>query len=151
MVRGTGHGVDLDQDWFNLAHRLNNGNAFTGNVAMKWYFYDPLGPGGTNFQDFADLAYSGTASPTSDYTGNGSFMGFSQHLSLGAYAMVTGMDTTKYQIGIVGATDGPAEGGEFFNVGTRSVGWHLAEILLGPNLGRIRSSASTSTIRRSPC
>ncbi|HEX4592380.1 MAG TPA: PEP-CTERM sorting domain-containing protein [Gemmataceae bacterium] len=137
---------DFDQNWYNLAHRLNNGNNVTGNVALKWSFYDPSGPGDTNYRDYAALGNYATASAGAasglDYTaasgGNLNPGGATQRLSLGA-SNPTGFDATKYQARVVGASDGQAVDASghatWFNVGTRSIGWHSAEILLGPDLG----------------
>src|SRR3954468_9661987 len=40
MIRGSAPS-DLDQNWYNLAYRLNGGNPFSGNVQFDWWFYDP--------------------------------------------------------------------------------------------------------------
>ena len=144
MVTASAAG-DFDQDWYNLAHRLNNGSNYTGNVALKWAFYDTNGSGDTNYRDYAALGNYGDASTAAasglDYpTAGGGALGggVPQRLSLGA-SNPTGFDPTKYQARVVGATDGPAgsggSAGQWFNVGTRSVGWHSGEILLGPDLG----------------
>ena len=132
---------DFDQNWYNLAHRLNGGNNYTGNVALKWAFYDPNGAGDTNYLDYVALGNYATASTAAasglDYTaasgGNLNPGGASQRLSLGG-SNPAGFDATKYQARVAGATDGLG-GGQWFNVGTRSVGWHLAEILLGADQG----------------
>src|ERR1035437_3462499 len=44
---------DFDQDWVNLAYRVNGGANLQGNVILDWWFYDPLGAGGSNFRDYA--------------------------------------------------------------------------------------------------
>src|SRR2546427_3531531 len=31
---------DFDQDWVNIANRFGGGTAFSGNVALDWWFYD---------------------------------------------------------------------------------------------------------------
>jgi hypothetical protein len=138
----TGHfQSDFDQNWYNLAHRNNGGNNVTGNVALKWFFYDPTGSGNANYLDYVALGNYNDASTAAagglDYTatdgGNLNPGGASQRLSLGA-SNPTGFDATKYQARVVGATDGLG-GGQWFNVGTRSVGWHFAEILLGSDQG----------------
>jgi hypothetical protein len=131
---------DFDQDWLNLANRFNGGSAFTGNLVADWWFYDATGAGNSNYRDYVALGnytVAGTAAASGqDYTpasaGNLNSGSVSQRLSLGA-SNPTGFDNTKYQARIVGATDGTA-GGTWFNVGTRSAGWHEGTIALGtPN------------------
>jgi hypothetical protein len=145
MGRGNAAGNDFDQDWYNLAYRLNGGNAFRGNVAMKWYFYDPLGSGGTAYQDFGALGTYNTAATAAsggtDYTaasgGNLNPGGASQRLSLGAAPTSNQdgtFDGTKYQLRVAGATDGYDGGGWINSSVTRSPGWHFAEILNTPVL-----------------
>src|SRR5205085_4516530 len=128
---------DFDQNWYNLAHRLNNGNNYTGNVALKWFFYDPNGSGDTNYRDYGALGTYGSASTAAasgqDYTGTGSLTGIVQRISLGA-SNPTGFNATVYQARVVGATGGLANG--WFNLSVpRSPGWHAAEILLGADQG----------------
>src|SRR5438309_2115116 len=60
MIRGY-QPNDTDQDWYNLAYRLNNGLPFMENISLDWWFYDPLGPGGTDYRDFGALGYYDTA------------------------------------------------------------------------------------------
>ena len=135
MVRGSGLGSDFDQDWVNLAYRSNGGNPLMGNISMDWWFYDPLGSGGTNYQDYGALGYYFSAPAGTDYVNGGNLNsgGAAQRLSLGALS-VSGTDTTKYQARVVGATDG-INAGQFFNLSaSRSIGWHEATIVLGaPN------------------
>src|SRR4051812_19043372 len=73
MIRGSAP-TDLDQDWYNLAYRLNGGSAYTGDVQFDWYFYDPIGigTGSTNFRDYGALGYYNTAPAGTDYPGTGS-------------------------------------------------------------------------------
>jgi hypothetical protein len=137
MVTASATG-DFDQDWVNIANRFNGGNAFTGNVSLDWWFYDPTGPGNSNYRDYVALGYYNSANGTGglDYPsssgGNLNPGGSLQRLSLGA-SNPTGFDNTKYQARVVGAADGTASG-QWFNVGTRSVGWHEGTITLGaPN------------------
>ncbi len=136
MVRGVvaSGSVDLDQDWVNIAYRFNNGNAFTGNIALDWWFYDPLGVGGSAFKDYVALGYYNTAPGNTDYPGTGSLNSATliQRLSLGASG-ATGVDTSKYQARIVGSTDGIGVG--WFNTSVaRSIGWHHGRITVGPSL-----------------
>src|SRR5262249_16874337 len=60
MIRGY-QPNDIDQDWFNLAYRLNSGLPFMENISLDWWFYDPLGPGGSDFRDYAGIGYYDTA------------------------------------------------------------------------------------------
>jgi hypothetical protein len=125
---------DFDQDWVNLAYRVNGGANLQGNVILDWWFYDPLGAGGSNFRDYAALGNYTAAPTTTDYPTGGSLNGGSvlQRLSLGA-SNPAGFNANNYQARVVGATDGTASG-QWFNVGTRSVGWHEGAIVLGvPN------------------
>ena len=130
MIRSSAPS-DLDENWYNLAYRLNGGSPFTGLIAYDWWFYDPLGSGGSNFRDYAALGYYNTAPGNTDYPGTGSLNGSTQiqRLSLGASAP-SGYDNTKYQARVVGATDG-LNGGGWFNLSvTRSVGWHEGKIVV---------------------
>jgi hypothetical protein len=138
MIRGSAPS-DLDENWYNLAYRLNGGNPYTGNVQLDWWFYDPLGSsGGSSFRDFAALGYYNTAPTTTDYPGTGSLNGSTQiqRLGLGApYNGSAGYDGTMYQARVVGATDGYS-GSTYFNTSTsRSIGWHEGRIVVGPALG----------------
>ena len=126
---------DFDQEWLNIASRFNGGNPYLGNVGLDWFFYDPTGAGNSNYRDYGALAFYNSANGTGglDYPaasgGNLNPGGVVQRLSLGA-SNPTGFDNTKYQARIVGATDGTASG-TWFNVGSRSIGWHEAAIVLG--------------------
>jgi hypothetical protein len=139
MIRGQYvAGVDKDQDWYNLAYRLNNGLPFTGNISLDWWFYDLLGPGGTDFRDFVALGFYDTAPPDRDAPDNYNLnVGFRQiqRLSLGADPNINsiGFDPDYYQARVVQADDGYAGG--WFNTATaRSVGWHHGAIVIGPML-----------------
>ena len=135
MVRGVLPG-DVDQDWVNIAYRFNGGSPFTGNLMFDWWFYDPSGPGDSNFRDYGVLGFYNTAPNNTDYPGSGSLnSGVSQlqRLSLGAFNPA-GFDSTKYQVRVGGATDG-LTGGWFNTSITRSVGWHEGRIALGSALG----------------
>jgi hypothetical protein len=139
MVTGAA-ASDFDQDWLNIAHRFNGGNAYMGSISLDWWFYDPTGAGNVNYRDYVALGnYSVAATAATsglDYTAasGGSLNGGSvfQRLSLGG-SNPTGFNANNYQARVVGATDGTASG-QWFNVGTRSVGWHEGTIVLGvPN------------------
>jgi hypothetical protein len=139
MIRGRDvAGSDFDQDWFNLAYRLNGGLPFVGNVALGWWFYDPLGPGGTDFRDYVALGFYDTAPPDTDAPDNYDLnVGFTQiqRISLGATtATGAGFDGNYYQARVVGALDGYNPNGWFNTSTPRSVGWHYALIYVGPML-----------------
>jgi hypothetical protein len=126
---------DFDQDWMNIANRVNGGNPFFGSISLDWWFYDPAGAGNSNYRDYVALGYYNSANGTGglDYPvssgGNLNPGGANQRLSLGA-SNPTGFNANQYQARVVGATDGTASG-QWFNVGTRSVGWHEGTIVLG--------------------
>jgi hypothetical protein len=147
MVRGenTGSGT-FDQSWYNLAYRLNNGLPFSGLVLLDWYFYDPLGPGGTDFRDYVALGFYDTAPPDTDgpFYGPGNpdnydlnfGVGLIQRLSLGAtFHTDPGYDPNYYQARVVGASDGYNSNGWFNTQTPRTVGWHHAAIAAGPQRG----------------
>ncbi|MCE5325709.1 MAG: PEP-CTERM sorting domain-containing protein [Planctomycetaceae bacterium] len=138
MLRGANvSGADLDQNWYNLAYRLNGGAPYTGGISLQWYFYDPWGPGGTNFRDYAALGFYNTAPSATDYPGTGSLNSSTQiqRLSLGApYNASAGFDSSKYQARVIGATDGYS-GTSYFNTNTtRTMGWHQGRIVVGSAL-----------------
>src|SRR5262245_55178519 len=134
MVRGLSTGGDFDQSYYNLTYRLNNGTDFMGNLVVDWWFYDPLGSGNNNYQDYGALAFYSKVPVDTDYptaSGSGIVNGINQRLSLGA-ANTPGNDTTKYQARVVGATDGTINTNGWYNTSrNRSVGWHEARIALG--------------------
>jgi hypothetical protein len=138
MVRGLSTGGDFDQEYYNLAYRLNGGSAFTENLAVDWWFYDPLGAGNNDYQDYGALGFYANVPSDTDYptdSGSGILTGINQRLSLGA-ASTTGNDTTKYQARVVGATDGTINANGWYNTSRdRSIGWHEARIALGDPAG----------------
>jgi hypothetical protein len=145
MIRPVAPG-DRDQLWLNIAYQFNGGQPFTGNVVLDWWFYDPLGAGGTDYTDYVALAFYNTAPTDTDgpifdppddiydydlnHTVNG---GMLQRLSLGATTAVgdAGFDPNYYQARVVGATDGYNANGWFNTSVPRSVGWHHAVIVVG--------------------
>jgi hypothetical protein len=139
LAGGSNLGFDFDQDWLNMAYRFNGGNPYFGSIGLNWWFYDPAGSAANaaNYYDYVALGNYSLAGTTSDYvpSSGGNLNGGTvyQRLSLGA-APVTGYNSANYQVRVVGATDGLG-GGQWFNVGTRSVGWHQAAIVLGANNG----------------
>jgi hypothetical protein len=143
MIRGQYvSGRDLDQNWYNLAYRLNNGLPFMENIALDWMFYDPFDPNDptvnpTDFRDYVALAFYDSAPPDTDAPDNYNLnVGFTQiqRISLGAGPNVTavGFDPTVYQARIVGADDSGLANGYFNTLTPRSQGWHHALIVIGP-------------------
>jgi hypothetical protein len=134
MVRGLSTGGDFDQEYYNLQYRHNGGSAFQGNLTADWWFYDPLGSGGSAFQDYGALSYYSSVPTDTDWPaniGSANLAGVAQRLSLGA-ANTAGNDTTVYQARVVGATDGTINGNGWYNTTkARTVGWHEARISLG--------------------
>jgi len=148
MIRPVAPG-DRDQLWLNIAYQFNGGQPFTGNLVLDWYFYDPLGAGGTAYQDYAALAYYNTAPTDTDgptfnppediynYSLNHNVDGSQlQRLSLGSTTAVgdPGFDPNYYQARVVGAIGGYNPNGWFNTTTPRSVGWHHAAIVVGPAL-----------------
>jgi hypothetical protein len=140
MIRGSAPS-DVDQDWYNLAYRLNGGSPFTGNIQFDWYFYDPVGQGAgsTNFRDYAAVGFYNTAPNGTDYPGTGSLNSPSptqiQRLGLGAFNG-NAASQTVYNARIVGETAGDAGNATWFLTGVaRSPGWHKGTVKVGPALG----------------
>ncbi len=140
MIRGAFvAGADIDQNWYNMAYRLNGGLPFKGNLEFDWWFYDPLGAvgaSGLNFRDYAAIGYYNTAPGGTDYPGAGSLNSGAtqiQRLSLGANN-TSGVDPNFYQVRVVGATDGLGTTGWFNTSVGRSVGWHHGKIVIGSPL-----------------
>ena len=71
MIRGSAPS-DFDENWFNISYRLRGGGIIYGNLQFDWWFYDPLGAGGSNFRDFMALGFYNLAPTTEDYPGTGS-------------------------------------------------------------------------------
>jgi len=135
MIRGSAPS-DLDENWLNLSYRFNGGIPYSGNVMLDWWFYDPLGAGGSTYREFAAIGWYNTEPTDTDYPGTGSLnsSGQIQRLSLGASSVVSaGYDSSKYQARVVNATEGYASG--WFNTPTaRTVGWHHGRIIVGPTI-----------------
>ncbi len=139
MIRGCLNcQSDKDVDWFNLSYRCATGGVYTGNFALEWWFYDPLGSlGGGSYIDYIALGNYSPVPPDTDYSDAGWPAVVSQKLSLGANdpASNTNINTAYYQARVVGATDGANAQG-WFNLtnAPRSEGWHHARIVIGdPN------------------
>jgi Bacterial lectin len=139
MIRGSAPS-DLDENWYNLSYRQHNQIPYSGNIMLDFWFYDPLGAGGTAFGDYAAIGYYNTCPNDTDYPGTGSLNGSGQiqRLSLGASAnQAAGFDNTKYQARVVNASDGYYAG--WFNLPvTRTVGWHHGRIVIE---GKVPNSA----------
>jgi hypothetical protein len=132
MIRGSA-ASDLDENWFNLPFRLHNQIPFSGNIMLDWWFYDPLGPGGSSYKEYAAIGWYNTCPTDTDYPGTGSLNGSTaiQRLCLGADSNQSGgFDNTKYQTRIVGAQDGYNTAGWFNTPVSRSIGWHHGRILI---------------------
>jgi hypothetical protein len=139
MIRGSAPS-DLDQNWYNLAYRLNSGSAFTGDIQFDWYFYDPVGQGtgSTNFRDYAALGFYNTAPSGTDYPGTGSLnTGVTQIQRLGLGAVNgNAASQTVYNARVVGdAAANAGVSGWFLTGVARSVGWHKGTVKIGPALG----------------
>jgi hypothetical protein len=144
MVRGSTIPADFDQDWYNIAYRLNMGAPFTQNLVMDWWFYDQLGAGGTDYKDYIALAFYDTAPPNTDGPIYGTSDDYNlnigvinvQRLSVGGTGnQDPGFDPNFYQARIVGRkiVDGAYNDNGWYNTQTpRSVGWHHAAIVVGP-------------------
>jgi hypothetical protein len=140
MVRGCANCLyDNDVEWFNLSYRCATGGVFSGNIALDWWFFDPLGSsGGGDYVDYIALGNYAPVPPDIDYDPTPTWpVVNSQRMSLGADAsrLNTNIDATLYQARIVGATDGVNPEG-WFNLtnAPRSSGWHHARIVIGaPN------------------
>lgn len=133
MVRGVAPG-DFDQDWYNLAYRLNNGNPFTENIILSWWFYDPVGAGNTDYRDYVALGFYDNAPANTDappdYNLNHGFMQI-QRISLGAtFHTDAGYNPNFYQARVAGAADGYNTAGWFNTQTPRAVGWHQAAIFV---------------------
>ena len=140
MVRGCYNCLyDSDIEWFNLSFRCATGGVYYGNVAVDWWFYDPLGSiGGGDYIDYIAIGNYTNVAPDMDYYDLSLLPSVnSQRMSLGANALRanTNIDATMYQARILGATDGVNPEG-WFNLtnAPRSTGWHHARIVIGtPN------------------
>jgi hypothetical protein len=145
MIRGWAPS-DTDQDWYNLAYRLNNGLPFLENISLDWWFYDPIdtndpsNPDPFDFRDYVTLGNYDTTPTDRDGPDNVPTWNLrtdstiSDRFSLGAGPpSIAGIDPTVYQARVPSADDGLANG--WFNLSTpRSVGWHHGMIAIGPLL-----------------
>ena len=149
MLSGASPG-DEDQDWCNLAYRAGGGRSFTGNCALDWWFFDPVGDAANavDFQDYVALCSYSTAPTNTDYPesatpeDNGNLnAGLAvsaqyQRLSLGGSGFMPdygAYNSSKYQARIAGAALGYGQGW-IDTACERAVGWHHGRILLGAPL-----------------
>jgi hypothetical protein len=147
MVRGD-LGFGFDQDFFNLAYRVNGSNPYLGELTFDWWFYDPTGPANAvEYQDYIDLAYYQGVPNNTDFTvdatspPNADIGAPTAQLGLGASTAQSGsFDSTKYQALFLGVTNIPGmtntsyDGTGWFNTSVlRSIGWHHAEIVVTSN------------------
>ena len=136
MIRGCLNcQSDKDVDWFNLSYRCATGGVYTADIALEWWFYDPLGSlGGGSYVDYIALGNYSPVPTDTDYSDSGWPAVASQKLSLGANdpSQNTNIDATLYQARIVGAADGVNAQG-WFNLtnSPRSEGWHHARMVIG--------------------
>jgi hypothetical protein len=103
---------------------------------LEWYFYDP---GTADAGDQLSLAnFSGRMPANSDSSGFLIPTTPVQHLFIGTWP---NMNTTKYQVGVYGASDGTSGrisknitgNTKYFDTSVpRSLGWHHARIVVGP-------------------
>ncbi len=127
-----------DREFFNLAYRLNNSNAYTGNITLDWWFFDPLGASGTNgfpasdFQCSASLDYFAEVPTNADYDANVSDLTTAtplQRLAIGGGETTGGSyNQNKYQAQILNAAAAYNSHGWFNTSASRSIGWHHARI-----------------------
>lgn len=125
------------RDFYNLAYRVGGGSAFTGNVYLDWWFYDPLGSSGsaTDFcGDYTALTYYSGMPTALDHPNPApdSMPSGLQQLAIGmSDDVAAGYNPSKYQVRVVGAS-GSYHNGWFNTNVTRSVGWHHARVVVGP-------------------
>ena len=94
---------DNDESFLNLSYRFNGGQLYYGDVMLDFYFYDP---GTADAGDQLSLANFASRMPaTSDSQGFQIPGSPVQHLFIGTWQ---NLDTTKYQAGIMGVSDGTA-------------------------------------------
>ncbi len=125
------------RDFYNLAYRVGGGSAIPGSAYLDWWFYDPLGSGGstTNFcGDYTALALYYGMPVSADYPTPepGSMPSGQQQLAVGmSDDLAAGYNAAKYQVRVVGAS-GSYHNGWFNTNVTRAVGWHHARVVVGP-------------------
>jgi hypothetical protein len=137
MVRGLAPVLpsgDFDEDFYNLAFRLNQSNIYSGNILLDWWFYDPIGATNADrFQDYVSLAYFDQILTNADYSSPDNPGNQLQALSLGAGDPAQGANTNFYQAEILGVVTNSYDGAGWFDTTTpRTNGWHHARITVSP-------------------
>jgi hypothetical protein len=128
-------GSDNDESFVNLSYRYNNGQLYYGNIILDWQFYDNGLP---DYSDQFTLANFASRLPTtSDSSGYLIPRTPVQNLFIGAWP---NLDTTKYQVAMMGLSDGTpgiisrniAGTTKYFDTAApRSTGWHHGRIVIG--------------------
>lgn len=128
------------EDTYNLASRNGGGYAFSGDIFLDWWFYDPATSNPAGFQDGVELgSYSGIPGDK-DFTptleGGGTAQ---QRTYLGAAPTAaqdaSKYDPTKYQVRIMNAVTPEAYNANgWCNIPgvARAKGWHHARLVVGP-------------------
>lgn len=142
MVAGASANGSQSELWDNVAYRSNGGSPLIGNLTLTFWFYDPNGTSnGITFAGTGGIAYYNTNSATADYPSSQTLNSSTtiDRLSIGGapYTKNTaGLPQTynpsEYQARVVGSSLGYTSNGWINLPITRSVGWHEAEIAVGP-------------------
>jgi hypothetical protein len=142
MVAGASANNTQSELWQNIAYRYNGGDLFSGDLALSFWFYDPIGTSnGIHFAGTGGIAYYNTNSPTADYPSSQTLNSSStiDRLSIGGAPYTNNTagfpqtyNSTQYQARVVGSSLGYTTNGWINLPITRSVGWHEAQILVGP-------------------
>ena len=127
---------DNDETFLNVVYRFNGGQPYYGNIMLDYFFYDP---GTADYGDQISLAnFTARMPANSDSSGFQIPASPVQNLFIGGWQ---NLDTTKYQAGMMGATEGSSGRLSKNITGTtyyfdtpalRSQGWHRARIVVGP-------------------
>jgi hypothetical protein len=142
MVAGATANNTQSELWQNIAYRYNGGNLFSGDLALSFWFYDPIGTSnGIHFAGTGGIAYYNTNSPTADYPSSQTLNSSTSidRLSIGGAPYTNNTagfpqtyNATEYQARVVGSSLGYTSNGWINLPLTRSVGWHHGEIVVGP-------------------
>ena len=144
MLRGTNGSSDTTQVWQNIAYRYNGGAVINGNLSYTFWFYDTNGAtNGSTYQTNGAITHYSLNASNADYppgqnlqTSTGSTI---ERLQLGAAnrplntaGFPQTYDPTHYQARVIGLTTGYNNNGWTNLPLVRSIGWHEAEIAIGP-------------------
>lgn len=142
MLAGASANNTQSELWQNITYRYNGGSLFSGDLALSFWFYDPIGTsGGIHFAGTGGIAYYNTNSPTTDYPSSQTLNSSTtiDRLSIGGAPYTSNSagfpqtyNPTQYQARVVGSSLGYTTNGWINLPITRSVGWHEAQILVGP-------------------